>query len=116
MVPLRAVLIVERQQIAGLIDAGGEARAREKHEREQSVTARSISGRVRHQQCGQEDRFLAKFLAEQAIARGGFVAFVEKEIERREDAVEALTEISAFGNIEPKSRSSLTAALASLAV
>jgi hypothetical protein len=100
VVPFRTVLVVEAEEIAVVAEARGKTRGGEQHEREKGVRARDVAGGVGDEERAEADGFVAELLAEEAFAGGGFVALVEKEVERGEDAVEAIGEIGAFGEFE----------------
>ena len=100
LVPFRAVLIVEAQQVAVFIHPRGKARAGEQHEGEQRVAARSLAGGMGDEQRCQPDGLAAQFLAQQARADGRLVTFVEEQVQRREDAVEPVGPGRALGEIE----------------
>ena len=77
------------------------------------MRARSISRRMFRQQGGQSNRFLTKFFPDQMIAAGRFVAFVEKQVKRLQNAVEPIRQFIAgrnfkrnvkFANPLPRSR------------
>ena len=88
LIPRGAVLLVQTQEIAGVVGAGVQAGGVEQHEREQGVGARLLCSGMLCDQGDEPDGFLAKFLAHEALAHGGFVAFVEKQVERVQHAIE----------------------------
>lgn len=49
-------------------------------------------------QARETDGFVTKLLADESVAGGGFVAFVEEQIERGEDAIESLWQFASIGN------------------
>ena len=100
LVPLRAVLLFEAEEVAVFVDARRETRGAEIHEGEERVGARCVAGGVRDEECGEADGFGAAILAEEAFAGGGLIAFVEEEIERGEHAIEARCEVFALGQGE----------------
>jgi len=99
-VPLGAVLFVEAEECALVVETRWEAGAGEEHEGEQRVGARGAASGMGEEQRGQADRFAAEIFAEQVVAGGGFVALVEKQVECGEDAVEARGEVFGFGKFE----------------
>lgn len=100
VVPFRAVLIVEAEEIAVVAEARGKARGGEEHEGEKRVRARGIAGGMGDEERAEPDGFVAELFAEEAFAGGGLVALVEEKVERGEDAIEAIGEVGALGEFE----------------
>ena len=105
LIPFRAILLIESQEVAVLIDASRKTRARQQHEREQRMArgvfptgcaTSSVDQRIASSHnSSRSNRSPARRL----------VAFVEQEIQRRETPSSRGREILAFGNLEADSRS-----------
>ena len=63
-----------------------------------------VAGRVFGQQTRQADRLVTDFLANQLFAAGSFVAFVEKQVERLQNAVQPPRQLLPFGYLERNPR------------
>src|SRR5690349_18206383 len=83
-----------------LVYAGGKTRRAKEHQRQQSVAARTASRGMGDEQRGETNRLAAQVFPQQSDAGRGFVAFIEEEVERREDAIQPRREIFALGDFE----------------
>ena len=80
-VPARAVLLLQRHQVAGGVHAGGAAGVVQQHQGEQPLGLRLV-GHQRHEQPGQPDRLRGRGRARTRSApAGGRVALVEQQVE-----------------------------------
>ncbi len=104
LVPARAVLFLEPEQAARVIDARGCACGMQVHQRQQSVGFGLVTGRVHRQQFGQPDGFLTYFIAHQLVAGGCLVPFVEHKIKRTQNAVQAALQIRSGRDLERNAR------------
>jgi len=89
-----AVPLLEAQEIACVVGAGGEPGGIEEHEREQGEARRGVC--VDGCAVSSVTRRMAswaKVLAHEPFATTGFVALIEQQIERAEDGIEALRQI-----------------------
>ena len=98
-----AVLLMEAEEIARIIGPGRESGGIQKHEGEQCRGARRLGGWVLGQEGDEADGFVAEGFAHQTFAATGLVAFVEKQIERSENAIEPLGQFAGirYGKREP---------------
>ncbi len=99
LVPARAILIFEQDQIPGFVDARGKARGLKRHHGYQRVHAGSCDGRSR-QQTPQAQGFEAQVAANQVLAFMRGVAFVKDEVDGFERGVEPLIEIRCARQVE----------------
>lgn len=99
LVPKAAVLIVQQNEIAAGIDAGGEPGGLERHKGEQSMNARGGErGGGKHP--AQSKGFAAEIVTDQRLALVHGVAFIEDQVDDFEDRVEAAFEVGFRGHFE----------------
>src|SRR5437588_4939470 len=89
LIPARTILLLEPKYVPLSIGSRRQARGVEQHQRDQGVSARLISGRMFRQQRPQTNRFMTKFFSDQMIAAGCLVTFVEKQVERLQNSIQA---------------------------
>src|SRR5207248_8190327 len=89
-VPLRPVLVGERDEIALLVDAAAEARRGEADEREEGVGRRRRGLAARGEERREVDRLGAQLGADGLLRVRAVVALAEEDVDRAVDGGEAL--------------------------
>lgn len=98
-IPPAAVLVLEHDEIAGLVDPGAAARIVKQHQREERRRFRRRARR--HQgpdEPGQADRLGAELAPHQRFPARGRVAFVEDEIDDRQHGVQPRRHVARVRN------------------
>src|SRR5580700_4494900 len=102
IVPARAVLLIEQDEVAHAVGAGWQARGLQRDQCHQRMHAGSAHGRSRYQP-RQPQRLEAKVVADEVFTLMRVVAFVEHEVKDLEDGVEAADEFKSAGQVERQS-------------
>jgi hypothetical protein len=88
LVPTRTILLVQTEDISSGVGARTQTAGIEQHEREERVGLGQARGGMLEEQQGEADGFVAKIRAHQVLAARGFVAFIEKQVDRSEHAAQ----------------------------
>ena len=97
MVPAGAILVVEKDEVAGLVETGVAARVVQEHEGQQGGDFGRRGREPRPHEASETDGFGAEVRSDE-WAFGGGVPFVEDEIDHRQDGVEARGEFAWGGD------------------
>jgi hypothetical protein len=88
-IPSGAILFMQTEEISDIISAGIQAGGVQQHERQEREGTRFLRGWMLRDQGNQPNGFSAEFLPDEAVTDGGFVSFVEKQVERVQHAAES---------------------------
>ena len=79
-VPERSILLLQQEQPTGSVLASCHPCRVQMHQRQQGERGRGLADRVRRQQCGESDGFIAQFPANGLLGVGRQVALGEEEV------------------------------------
>jgi hypothetical protein len=96
-IPASAVLIGQRDVVAGRVGAGGAARVVDEHERQQA-RGLGVVGHELDEQAAEPDRLGAQLLAHEPIAGRRGVALVEDEVDDGEHRGQAIGQVGVLGH------------------
>jgi hypothetical protein len=98
--PFSAVLFFETEQISFIIDASWETGGVQQHQSGECVDFGKIADGMSGERGNEPDRFVTEFFADSFSAAGGFVTFVEEEIQSLQNGFKAPRHFFGRGNCE----------------
>ena len=101
-IPQRTILIEQRAELAGGIDARRQTRRVEIHQRTQRARRRHIAEAMLREQARQPNRLAAEVHAHDGAGRCAVIAFAEHQIERALHGRQPAFEIGGIGNVEQR--------------